>query len=95
VAKSLEVGSSSQARVKHSVVPVSERALLSVAEAAGYLSISERKFQEIVASKDCVIKPRRVGKSVRYLVSEINLFIESLPIGRGRNPCSQEEVVCG
>jgi excisionase family DNA binding protein len=59
------------------------RGLLSTAEAAEYLAISTRKFQQIVANADSPIRPRRIGSSVRYKLSDLEAFVDSLPIGKG------------
>jgi hypothetical protein len=63
---------------------LNERGLLSAQDAADYLSISLRKFQQIVADKNCVIKPRRLGVSVRFRLVDLDSFIDELPIGSGK-----------
>jgi excisionase family DNA binding protein len=59
------------------------RGLLSTSEAAEYLAISTRKFQQIVASADSPIKPYRIGAAVRYKLAELVDFVEALPVGKG------------
>ena len=66
-------------------LPVNQRGLLSAADAAAYLSISHSAFQQLVARADSIIKPRRISPSIiRYRVSELDSYIDSLPIGKGR-----------
>jgi excisionase family DNA binding protein len=60
-------------------VPANERGLLSAQLAAEYLSISTRSFERLVASKDCTIKPRRIGSLVRFRITDLNQFIDQLP----------------
>ncbi len=67
--------------VSHSSNPL--RGLLSTSEAAEYLAISTRKFQQIVANADSPIKPYRIGAAVRYKLAELVDFVEALPVGKG------------
>jgi excisionase family DNA binding protein len=64
-------------------IPANERGLLTAESAAEYLSISKRSFERLVASKDCTIKPRRLGALVRFKISDLNQFIEQLPAKAG------------
>ena len=66
-------------------LPVNQRGLLSAQDAAAFLSISHTAFKQIIAASDSIIKPRRIGPSIiRYRLSELEEYIASLPIGKGR-----------
>jgi predicted DNA-binding transcriptional regulator AlpA len=68
---------------KRPPLPANQRGLLSSADAAQYLSISESTFFRIIASKDSIIKPLRIGESVRYRLSDLNDYIDALPQKQG------------
>lgn len=52
-------------------------ALLSHQDAAGYLSVSERKLSYLV--DDGKIEPVRIDRCVRYRLTDLNRFVDSLP----------------
>lgn len=65
-------------------LPVNQRGLLSADDAAEYLSISVRTFGKLAS--DGAIKRRRIGSLVRYALSDLDAYIESLPNEAGRCP---------
>jgi excisionase family DNA binding protein len=65
-------------------LPVNQRGLLSADDAAEYLSISVRTFGKLAS--DGVIKRRRIGSLVRYALSDLDAYIDSLPNEAGRCP---------
>ena len=64
-------------------MPANQRGLLCAKLAAEYLSVSPATFSRIVAAADCIIKPHRLGTNVRYKVSQLDAYIESLIVAPG------------
>lgn len=65
-------------------LPINQRGLLSADHAAEYLSISVRTFGKLVS--DGKIRRRRVESLVRYALSDLEAYVESLPDEAGRCP---------
>ena len=53
--------------------------LLSVEEAAGYLSISPRTIYNEISKKTFPVKPKRWGKRVLFDVRDLDTYIDSMP----------------
>jgi predicted DNA-binding transcriptional regulator AlpA len=58
-----------------------DKRLLSVADAAKYLSISPRTLYNGIAPKSKVpfpVKPKRIGKLVRFDIRDLDRYVDSL-----------------
>jgi excisionase family DNA binding protein len=63
--------------------------LLSVADAAEYLSISPRTIYNGIAPKSKVpfpVKPKRIGKLVRFDIRDLDRYVDSLD-SASTEPC--------
>lgn len=62
--------------------------LLSVAQAAHYLSLSPRTLYNGVAPKSKVpfpVKPKRIGKLVRFDIRDLDRYVDSLSLDSESN----------
>jgi predicted DNA-binding transcriptional regulator AlpA len=70
-------------------VASSGKRLLSVGEAAFYLSISPRTLYSAVAPKSkkpFPVKPKRMGKLVRFDIRDLDRYVDALDSGSTEGP---------